>query len=151
MHKIIELYEQVDEVNYFLKEWQRLSNINDPTAKIVNKPEMHFIAHAIEHLIKQADSLEVPLTLQIGNEAVLARQGRRHVAHKNKKHFNWLIPSRSTIKLTDFKKFTNSSGRKTTYVGNKNGLMTLLSLSQTVARGGELRLNGHNTGDWYSI
>lgn len=148
MRQLVDLHEQIDEVNYFLREWQRLAQSDDPVAKIVQKPEIRFVSHAIERVIHQADTLEIPLVLRIGDQPVLGRQDRRPARKQHKPGFNWLIPSSSTIQLTDYRKFTTDDGDRVSYVGNKNGLLSLKSLAETVARGGELQIAGAHAGNW---
>lgn len=148
MRQIVELHEQIDEVNYFLREWQRLAHSDEPIAKVVQQPEIRFVSHAIERVIREADNLEIPLVLKIGDQPVLGRQDRRPPRAQHKPGFNWLIPSSSTIRLTDYRHFTTEKGDRVSYVGNKNGLLSLRCLAETVARGGELQIAGVHAGDW---
>lgn len=148
MRKIQELHEEVDEVNYFLREWQRLAKSTNPDNRIIQKPEIRFVAHAIERVIKSAESLEIPLELMVGTEPVLAQRFQRISQKSHRSSLNWLIPSRTAIQLTYFRKLSTNKGNDLSFVGNEKGLMSLRLLAKTVAQGGELRISGKHAGDW---
>lgn len=148
MRDRIALHEQIDEVNYFLREWQRLALSDDPIATILQQPEIRFVSHAIERVIQEAKIQDIPLVLKTGDEPILARQDRRPPRPMHKPAFTWLIPSSSTICLTDYRRFAGTDGKGVSYVGNQKGLMSLKSLAKTVASGGELRLAGLPAGEW---
>ena len=147
MRKLVELHEQVDEVNYFLEEWLRLADADTPFAKHAKKPELLFVSRAIEHVIDDADSLAVPIELKVGTKPILGRHDRR-TRSQPKGRVNWLIPPRTTIRLTDYQRLPSRNGDRLSYVGNKHGLLSLRSLAETIAHGGELRLSGAHRGDW---
>lgn len=148
MRKVVELHEEIDEVNYFLKEWLRLQQSPDSSSRIIRKAEIRFVAHAIERVIKEADSLDIPVLLQTGSNPVLATpaHGFRHDRKSNSS--NWLIPSKTTVPLTYFRRFKTKKGDRLAYIGNERGLLSLKSLAETISTGGELRLAGYQPGEW---
>lgn len=116
MRHILELEEQIDEVNYFLREWQFLKTHKDlPKAKL-QEPEIRFIARTLERLIREAESLSVPIMLQPDGH------------------------TRTAIELSECLKLTNKHGQKVAYVGNKHGLLSLSKIAEMVSHGGELVL-----------
>lgn len=151
MRPLVDLHEEIDEVNYFLNEWQKLRSSPEKKEKIKAKPEFRFVAHAIERVVKQADDLEIPLVLKTGKLPVVATKDRQiHKRAGRRNHFNWVIPSKSTIRLTAFAKYATTNGYKLSFVGNENGLISLRTLSEVIASGGELQIAGRHAGDWAS-
>ncbi|MDQ5886317.1 MAG: hypothetical protein QG628_714 [Patescibacteria group bacterium] len=148
MRKIQELHEEIDEVNYFLREWQRLLVSNDQTNKIIQKPEIRFVSHAIERVIQSAYNLDIPLVLKTGSKPILAKRARKKSQHNSAPNFNWYIPSCATIQLTNYRKLSTEKSGLLTFVGNEKGLMSLRNLAEAVSHGGELRISGKHAGDW---
>jgi hypothetical protein len=148
MRKIQELHEEIDEVNYFLREWQRLRYSDNPYDKIVRKPEILFVSHSLERVVSTAKSLQIPLVLKTGKEPVLARRAQRTLHPNHKPNFNFLIPSQSIIRLTNFRKLKTKKGDTRSFVGDDRGLLTLRCLAETVYKGGELLIVGNHAGDW---
>ena len=140
MRDLIALHEQVDEVNYFLREWQRLATSDDPAAKIVKKPEIRFVSHSLRRVVHEASQMDIPLVLRTGEEPVLVKQ-KRH-------DFRWMIPSSSTVNVTDYHRLTNEDGQTLSYVATHKGMLSLWTLAQTIAKGGELQIAGAHKGDW---
>ena len=128
MRRLIELHEEVDEVNYFLNEWQHIRQYKNTRAQLLQGPEVRFITRTIQRLIIEAETLEIPLVL-----AVDAHEGTAPARH---------------ITLTQCLKMTNGSGENVAFVGNTEGLLSLTKLAEMVSRGSRLVLAGSETGEW---
>ena len=148
MRKITELHEEIDEVNYFLKEWLRLQQTDTTRSSIVCKAELRFVAHSIERVLHEAKDLDLPVLLQTGSQPVLASPAHRFRQDRTSNSSNWLIPSKTTIPLTNFRKLNTKSGDRLSFIGNERGLLSLRSLAETISKGGELRIANAHTGDW---
>ncbi len=140
MRRIVDLHEEIDEVNYFLKEWQRLASEQQIDNAIIRKPEIKFVSHTLERVIDTAQILDVPVILQTGKRPVVAKKDRRPLHRPTATTHTWLIPSSSKITLNKYKKLSTSDGKKLSYVGNDNGLLSLRTLANTIAHGGKLQL-----------
>lgn len=116
MRRLLELSEEVDEVNYFLKEWQTLKAQKSSHKAVLEEPELRFISRNLERIIDEAQKLDSPLALKSNSSRV--------------KH----------IKLTKYLKI-KSNGKKISYVGNKDGLLSLNRIAEMVSSGGELSLS----------
>lgn len=128
MRRLIELSEEIDEVNYFLNEWQHMRCYKNRRAKLLQGPEIRFITRTIERLITEAETLERPLLL-----AVNAREDASQARH---------------IPLTQCLKMTNGSGENVAFIGNTEGLLSLTKLAEMVSRGSRLVLAGSEAGEW---
>ena len=139
MKSVIELHEQIDEVNYFLREWQRLAHSHEPFAVAVRKPEIKFVSHALARVIHEAQKLNIPVLLKVGDAPVVAKRNKRRIESSGLHVDNVFIPSRATVEVTDYIQQT-TNGKKVSYIGSKEGVFPMSTLAQTVAHGGELTL-----------
>lgn len=140
MRSLIDITEEVDEVNYFLKEWKKISDESSDYANALKKPEIHFVAHSLERVISETTKLNIDLELKIGNLPVVARQNCKSVLYHDKPSKNLLIPSNTSIHLTSYKKIKTKNGTKQSYIGNNKGVISLRTLANIVTNGGELRI-----------
>ncbi len=124
MRKLLELREEIDEVNYFLREWQFIKSHKNVPRAILEEPELRFIARMIERLVDATQELDLSLALK----------------SKPSDH--------SGIELTQYMKLTNKRGEKISYVGNRHGLLSLSKVAEMVSRGGELTLPKVTLDDW---
>lgn len=125
IRQFVELCEEVDEINYFLKEWRRLKQMEKgKPAKVLEDPEMRFLTRTLERLIMQAQDLEMPLILSTSSE--LATSSSQN-------------GSTTGIELTECLRVSRS-GKDTSYVGNSKGLLSLIHLADVVAGGGSIML-----------
>lgn len=141
MRQLIELHEEINEVNYFLREWQRLRTHPTDNGSILAQPELRFISRTIEHLINEAQAIDRPLVLKVERSrkrtATSLKQNNPLFTESN------TAPSRdSIIELTEYLKTTNKKGDRISYVGNKHGLLSLSKLADMVADGSTLELKG---------
>ena len=123
MRKLIELSEEIDEVNYFLREWQRLKYSSDTKAQLLAEPELRFISRTLERLVNESQALEVPLLLHVDK-------------YDQKKQ-----PSGSTIELSECLRLVNKNGTQISYVGNHKGLLSLSRIAEMIARGSSIKLS----------
>lgn len=135
MRKFTELNEEISEVNYFLKEWIHLKQCSSSDRKALADPEMRFITRTIERLINEAEKLSLPLVLTVIPEDVPR---------------NDTLDNSTAIPLTECLRITNKTGDRTSYVGNKNGLLSLYRVATLVAHGGSLSLMGLPDDGWGS-
>jgi hypothetical protein len=142
MRKLVELREEVEEVNYFLGEWQRLKSKSSPDSKLLEKPELHFICRTLEHLINDAEILDIPLvlTVQVGKSTKDSQ-----IPSQSKQVMD---VDGSSIAINQCLKLSNSKGQKISYVGNQNGLLSIARLAEMVASGSQLVLKGAPLTDW---
>jgi hypothetical protein len=143
MREIVELHEQIDEVNYFVREWRSLAGLDTPNAKIFRKPEIRFVARALERVVQEANSLNIHVVLKVG-------EGMNHDAHTEAAHSNtWpQLKPHSIIRLTDYQVLTDANGDKISYIGNKHALLSFGHFTDIIAGGGELSIAGPHEGDW---
>ncbi len=141
MRQLIELHEEINEVNYFLREWQHLRTHPADSSSILAQPELRFISRTIEHLINEAQAIDRPLLLKVEKY-----EGRIATTLKHKALVSTVstAPSsrHSVIELTEYLKTTNKKGDRISYVGNKHGLLSLSKLADMVANGSTLQLTG---------
>lgn len=131
MRRLIELNEQIDEVNYFLNEWQHLKQYKNARAKSLQGPEVRFITRTIERLIHEAELLDIPLVLELktATDAIEPSNSAEH----------------TQIPLTECYKMTNDYGENVAYVGNGQGLLSIAKVAEMVSRGSRLVLVGLDT------
>ena len=125
MRKLAELSEEICEVNYFLKEWQRLKIHPEINGSILQQPELRFIARTIEHLINESQLLNSSLILKV------EKLKNKNVGTCQKKNLN-----ESSIELTKYFKTVDHKGDRISYVGNRHGLLSVSKLSEMFAGGG---------------
>lgn len=140
MRQLIELHEEINEVNYFLREWQRLITHPADGSSILAQPELRFISRTIEHLINEAQAIDRPLVLRVERgevPEVILKDSALPPGERS-------TPSSpgSVIELTEYLKTTNKKGDRISYVGNKHGLLSLSKLADMVANGSTLQLTG---------
>ena len=136
MKSLVELYEQLDEVNYFLQEWQRLSHSAEPFAAAVRQPEIRFVSHAVVKVIREAHAHNMPVILQLSDKPVIARHGKRsQITHRVD---NVLIPPHTSVEVLGCNQKRAADGKKLTYIESNHGLFTLIGLARAVAHGARL-------------
>lgn len=139
MRRLIELHEQVDEVNYFLNEWQHLKQYKNSRAKALQGPEMRFIGRTLERLIHEAELLDMPLVLEIA-----ARPQNDKSPHNN----NTVHTPSPRIILSSCIKFTSETGESISYVGNPQGMLSLSTIAEMVSCGSRLLLSNSEASGW---
>jgi hypothetical protein len=123
MRQLLELHEEINEVNFFLREWQNMKIHKDMVSTVLAEPEMRFISRTLERLIYDAQSFELPLILNINEPNTTAGPS-----------------GGSVIRLTECLKLKNVDGGIISYVGNSNGLLSIGRIAELVSRGGNLQL-----------
>ncbi len=121
MKSLVELYEQVDEVNYFLQEWQLLSHSDEPFATAVRQPEIRFVSHAVERVIREAQAQNVPVILKLSDTPVVARHGKRSNAATSHRVDNVLIPPHTAVEVLGCNRKRAIDGKRLTYIDSNHG------------------------------
>lgn len=124
MRALVDLHEELDEVNFFLKEWLRMKHSTTQSRQCLAEPELRFIIRTLERLIHQAQSLDKGIVLASEVDATEVE----------------LVKSNAGIPLTECIRVTTSSGKAIAYVGNSHGLLSINHLAHIVAKGGQITL-----------
>jgi hypothetical protein len=139
MQRIAELHEQIDEVNYFVKEIQRLKLANRPEDEILQKPEVRFVSRALRHVIEDARQLHIQVILRP------SPQPQDPVGRSTVQHEEAPMPD---IPITEYHQVTTDNGDRLAYIGNRNSLLSLTYISEIIQDGGKLAVAGPHEGDW---
>lgn len=124
MRALFDLNEELDEVNFFLKEWLRMKHSSAPERQCLAEPELRFIIRTLERLIRQAESIDKGIVLAAATDRTEAELARD-----------------SGIPLTECVRVVNTDGSSAVYVGNAHGLLSIAHLASIIARGGQIKLD----------